>query len=66
MKINEIRKMSKEELVKKIKENKEVLFTKRMQAAQGSLEKPVELRQLRREIARMKTILNEKEMDGEK
>ncbi len=66
MKINEIRKMSKEELVKKIKENKEVLFTKRMQAAQGSLEKPVELRQLRREIARMKTVLNEKEMDGEK
>ena len=65
MKINEIRKMSKEELVKKIKENKEVLFTKRMQAAQGSLEKPVELRQLRREIARMKTVLNEKEMDGE-
>ncbi len=66
MKINEIRKMSKEELVKKIKETKEVLFTKRMQAAQGSLEKPVELRQLRREIARMKTVLNEKEMDGEK
>ena len=66
MKINEIRKMSKEELVKKIRENKEVLFTKRMQAAQGSLEKPVELRQLRREIARMKTVLNEKEMDGEK
>ena len=66
MKINEIRKMSKEELVKKIKENKEVLFAKRMQAAQGSLEKPVELRQLRREIARMKTVLNEKEMDGEK
>ena len=66
MKINEIRKMSKEELVKKIKENKEVIFTKRMQAAQGSLEKPVELRQLRREIARMKTVLNEKEMDGEK
>ena len=66
MKINEIRKMSKEELVKKIQENKEILFTKRMQAAQGSLEKPVELRQLRREIARMKTVLNEKEMDGEK
>ncbi len=66
MKINEIRKMSKEELVKKIQESKEVLFTKRMQAAQGSLEKPVELRQLRREIARMKTVLKEKEMDGEK
>ena len=32
-----------------------------MQAAQGTLEKPVELRQLRQEIARMKTILKEKD-----
>ena len=60
MKINEIRKMSKEELVKKIKENKEVLFTKRMQAAQGSLEKPSKIRELKKDVARMKTIINER------
>ena len=66
MKIQDIRKLSKDEISKKIIEDKETLFTKRMQASQGSLEKPVELRELRREIARLKTILKEKEMDGEK
>jgi len=66
LEINEIRKLTNEELIKKIIEKKEELFTKRMKAASGALEKPVELRTLRREIARMKTILREREMDGEK
>lgn len=66
MEINELRKLSSEDLKKRIVEKKEELFTKRMQASSGSLEKPVELRQLRREIARIKTILKEREMDGEK
>lgn len=66
MEINELRKLSSEDLKKRIVEKKEELFTKRMQASSGSLEKPVELRQLRREIARIKTILREREMDGEK
>ena len=57
--------MSSEEINKKIIQKKEELFTKRMQAASGSLEKPKELRTLRREIARMKTILNERK-DEEK
>ena len=60
MEINEIRKMSSEDIKKEITAKKEVLFAKRMQAASGSLEKPKELRNLRREIARMKTILNER------
>lgn len=66
MEINELRKLSSEDLKKKITSKKEELFTKRMQASAGTLEKPVVLRQLRREIARMKTILREREMDGEK
>lgn len=66
MEIKELRKLSTEELVKKITEKKEELFAKRMQASSGTLEKPVQLRVLRREIARMKTILKEREMDGEK
>ena len=66
MEIAEIRKMSSEDLKKKITAKKEELFTKRMQAASGTLEKPVELKMLRREIARMKTVLKEREMDGEK
>lgn len=66
MEINELRKLSSEDLKKRIVEKKEELFTKRMQASSGSLEKPVELRQLRREIARIKTILKEREMEGDK
>lgn len=64
MEINELRKLSTDELNKRIKETKANLFTKRMQAANGTLEKPVELRNLRREVARMKTILNERKMGG--
>jgi len=66
LEINELRKMSSEDLAKRVTEKKEELFTKRMQAASGNLEKPAELRMLRREIARIKTILKEREMDGEK
>ena len=66
MEIKDIRKLSSDDIKKKITETKEQLFTKRMQAASGNLEKPVELKRLRREIARMKTVLKEREMDGEK
>ena len=64
MEINELRKLSSEELKKKIKETKEDLFAKRMQQANGTLDKPVVLRTLRRDIARMKTVLREKEEVG--
>ena len=64
MKINEIRKMKSEDLVKKITETKEELFKMRMQQANGTLEKPTKLRELRRDVARMKTILKEREKDG--
>lgn len=64
MEIKELRKLSTEDLVKKIKDTKEELFTKRMQHANSTLEKPVELKVLRRDVARMKTILKEREIDG--
>ena len=64
MEINELRKLSNEELNKKILETKEELFTKRMQQANGTLEKPVQLKTLRRDVARMKTILKEREIAG--
>lgn len=64
MEINELRKLSNEELNKKIIETKEELFAKRMQQANGTLEKPVQLRTLRRDVAKMKTILRERELAG--
>lgn len=66
MDIKDIRKMSDEDLKKKIRETKEELFTKRMQQANGTLEKPTELRNLRKNVAKMKTILRERELDGGK
>ena len=64
MEIKELRKLSTEDLVKKIKTTKAELFAKRMQHANGTLEKPVELKVLRRDVAKMKTILKEREIDG--
>ena len=62
-KMEEFRKLSTEELEKKIKENKEELFNLRFQQATGNLEKPVRLRELRKEVAKMKTIIRERELN---
>ena len=61
MKMEELRKLSTEELNNKIKENKEELFNLRFQQATGNLEKPVRLRELRKQVAKMKTIIRERE-----
>ena len=58
----EIRELSNEEILSKIEETKEELFNLRFQQATGSLEKPSRIRELRRLVARMKTILNEREL----
>ena len=57
----EIRELSNEEILSKIEESKEELFNLRFQQATGSLEKPSRIRELRRFVARMKTILRERE-----
>lgn len=62
-KIEELRKLSTDELNNKIKENKEELFNLRFQQATGNLEKPVRLRELRKEVAKMKTIIRERELE---
>ena len=62
-KMEELRKLSTEELNNKIKENKEELFNLRFQQATGNLEKPVRLRELRKQVAKMKTIIRERELE---
>ena len=64
MKANEIRKLSTEEINKKIDECKEELFNLRMKQATGTLEKPSRIRDLRKLVARLKTILKEREIEG--
>ncbi len=61
MKVKEIRELSTEDINKKLVETKEELFNLRFQQATGSLEKPSRIRELRHTVARMKTVLKERE-----
>ena len=60
MKTNELRKLTTEELNKKVTECKEELFNLRMQKATGMLEKPSRINELKKTVARINTILNER------
>lgn len=64
MKASEIRKMSVEDINKKIAENKAELFELRMKQATGTLDKPHRINALRKDVARLKTVLTEKLNDG--
>ena len=65
MKVKEIRELSTKEIQEKIVSAKEELFNLRFQQATGNLEKPSRIRELRHEVARMKTVLRERELKGE-
>ncbi len=65
VKMKEIRELTNEEIVKKIDEYGEELFNLRLSQATGNLEKPSRIRELRKLVARMKTVLKERELNGE-
>jgi large subunit ribosomal protein L29 len=58
----ELRGMSREELNKKVVELKEELFTLRFSAATGQLESHGRLRAVRKDIARIYTVLTERDL----
>lgn len=60
MKPSEIRELSSEELVEKATEMRTELFTARIRHSTGQLENTAKLRTLRRDVARIETILREK------
>lgn len=62
MKANKIREMSSNELEQKLLELKGELFNLRFQMATGQLENPMRVREVKKNIARIKTILKEKEL----
>ncbi|MFK7697355.1 50S ribosomal protein L29 [Paenibacillus sp. HJGM_3] len=62
MKASEFRNLTTAELEHKISGFKEELFNLRFQLATGQLDNPVRLRELRKEIARAKTIIREREL----
>jgi large subunit ribosomal protein L29 len=62
MKINEIRDLSMDELQQKNRELVEELFKLRLRHASGQLDSPATLGHIRRDIARVRTVLVEKEV----
>lgn len=67
MKIEEIRKLKDEEINVKITETKAELFDLRLKASTGVLDTPSKINNLRKAVARMKTVLKERELEsGEK
>ena len=60
MKTKELRELSVEELNRKLIELKEELFNLRCQAKMGQIEKISNIRNLKKTIARTKTLINEK------
>ena len=65
MKAREFREMSVDELQSKETELKDQLFKLRFQHALGQLENALKLKSIRRDIARLKTILKEKNEETE-
>ena len=61
LKVSELRNLSKQELGEKVVALKKSLYEIRIQKATGRIEKPGRIREARREIARILTILQEKE-----
>ena len=58
----ELRELTDEELIERLRESKEELFNLRFQVATGQLDNNRRLRTVRREIARVYTILREREL----
>jgi len=68
MEVYEIRELSSEDINKKIIESKQKLFDLRLKQASGNLPNTSEIKKLRKVVAKMKTILRERELEigGEK
>ncbi|MCC5999089.1 MAG: 50S ribosomal protein L29 [Thermofilum sp.] len=64
--IEDIRKMSREEREKRLQELRAELARLKAQAHRGSLENPSSIRKIKREIARILTVMNEEKLGKSK
>ena len=62
MELNKIREMTDVELSAELSKMKQELFNLRFQHVTGQLENPVRMREVKKDIARVKTIIREKEL----
>ena len=63
MKISKIREMSSPDLEKEVSELKSELFKLRFRLATNGLDNPMRIKQVKKDIARVKTILREREIE---
>jgi large subunit ribosomal protein L29 len=63
MKAKEIREMTKQELAEQLVNIKEELFNLRFQQATGQLENPMRIKEIKKDYARVKTILRQRELE---
>ena len=66
MKINKIREMSSPELEKELGELKSELFKLRFSLATNGLENPMKIKEVKKDIARINTILRQRELEEAK
>jgi large subunit ribosomal protein L29 len=64
-KTTELRELPDEELLVRIDASKEELFNLRFQLATGQLDNPTRLKEVRHEVARIFTVLREREIEAE-
>ncbi|HLS91126.1 MAG TPA: 50S ribosomal protein L29 [Limnochordia bacterium] len=62
MKARELRELTDDELGRKLADLKEELFNLRFQAATGQLDNPMRMKAVKKDIARVKTIMREREL----
>ncbi|HHY23018.1 MAG TPA: 50S ribosomal protein L29 [Clostridiaceae bacterium] len=64
MKASEIREKTEQELNEELRELKSELFKLRFQHATNQLDNPIKLRDVKKSIARVKTVIRERELEG--
>lgn len=64
MKASEIREMTQEELHRELGELKSELFKLRFQLATNQLENPMKVKEVKKNIARVKTVMRQRELKG--
>ena len=64
-KVRELRDLGDEELLERVESSKEELFNLRFQLATGQLDNPMRIKQVRHEVARILTVLREREIEAE-
>jgi len=62
VKVDEIRDLTDEELNRKLGDLKEELFNLRFQMATGQLDNPMRMKHVKKDIARVKTVIREREL----